>query len=62
MTNLEGRVLRCRRVRPPVRGVIDDIALLALLAGRLSPGRCFSADFREVLDELRRASTGEAAG
>jgi hypothetical protein len=58
MTNLEGRVLRRRRVRPPAHGVIDDLTLLALLAGRPGRGRYFSADTREVFDELRRASAG----
>ena len=62
MTNLEGRVLRGRRVRPPPPGVIDDLTLLALLAGRLGRSRYFSADPREVLDEWRRASAGGAAG
>ncbi len=37
MTNLEGRVLRRRRVRPPPHGVIDALTLLALPAGRLRP-------------------------
>ena len=61
MTNLEGRVIRRRRVLAPPDGVLDDLALLAALAGRLgSPGH-FSADPRTVFEELRRASAGGIA-
>jgi assimilatory nitrate reductase catalytic subunit len=61
MTNLEGRVLRRRRAVPPPPGVADDLTLLAALAGRLGHGHRFSADPREVFDELRRASAGGIA-
>jgi assimilatory nitrate reductase catalytic subunit len=61
MTNLEGRVLRRRRVLPPPPGVVDDLAFLTALAGRLGRGRHFSADPRQVFDELRRASAGGVA-
>ncbi|GAA1034035.1 molybdopterin oxidoreductase family protein [Virgisporangium ochraceum] len=60
MTNLEGRVLRRRRVLDPPDGVRDDLALLSTLAERLgAPG--FSPDSEEVFDELRRASAGGIA-
>jgi len=61
MTNLEGRVIRRRRVLPPPEGVLDDLTLLARLAGRLGRGDHFSADPRTVFDELRRASAGGVA-
>ena len=61
MTNLEGRVLRRRRALEPPAGVLDDLSALAALAGRLGRGRYFSADPREVFDELRRASAGGIA-
>ncbi|MGN9907504.1 molybdopterin oxidoreductase family protein [Phytohabitans sp. LJ34] len=61
MTNLEGRVIRRKRVLAPPEGVLDDLALLAALAERLeAPGR-FSADPRTVFEELRRASAGGTA-
>jgi assimilatory nitrate reductase catalytic subunit len=61
MTNLEGRVLRRRRVLRPPPGVADDLTLLATLAARLGHEHQFSADPREVFDELRRASAGGIA-
>jgi assimilatory nitrate reductase catalytic subunit len=59
MTDVEGRVLRRRRVLDPPPGVRDDLALLSELAGRL--GHSFPAEPREVFDELRRASKGGIA-
>jgi assimilatory nitrate reductase catalytic subunit len=62
MTNLEGRVLRRRRVVAPPAGVRTDVEILCDLAGRLGAGVGF--DFgseREVFEELRRASAGGAA-
>jgi len=56
MTNLEGRVIRRRRLHGPPPGVRTDLEILADLGG---PG--FSADPREVFDELRRASAGGVA-
>jgi assimilatory nitrate reductase catalytic subunit len=61
MTNLEGRVIRRRRALPPPEGVLDDLRLLKELADRLGRGAYFSADPREVFDELRRASAGGIA-
>jgi assimilatory nitrate reductase catalytic subunit len=61
MTNLEGRVIRRRRALPPPDGVVDDLTVLTLLADRLGRGAYFSADPREVFDELRRASAGGIA-
>jgi assimilatory nitrate reductase catalytic subunit len=61
MTNLEGRVIRRRRALPPPAGVFDDLWLIKELADRLGRGRFFSADPREVFDELRLASGGGIA-
>ena len=61
MTNLEGRVIRRRRALPPPEGVLDDLTVLKELADRLGRGQYFSADPREVFDELRRASAGGIA-
>ncbi len=61
MTNLEGRVLRRRRALPPPAGVLDDLQMLVVLAGRLGRGRYFSDDPRLVFEELRRASAGGIA-
>ena len=61
MTNLEGRVIRRRQALPPPEGVLDDLAMMTLLAERLGRGRYFSADPRVVFDELRRASAGGIA-
>ncbi len=61
MTNLEGRVIRRRRALDPPARVRSDLSVLASLARRLNaPGR-WSADPREVFDELRRASAGGPA-
>jgi assimilatory nitrate reductase catalytic subunit len=61
ITNLEGRVLRRRRVRPPPDGVHDDLWLLSELAERLGCGDKFPADPAVVFAELRRASAGGVA-
>lgn len=60
MTNLEGRVLRRRKVLDPPPDVHDDLYFMAELAARLGVAG-FSADPREVFDELRRASAGGIA-
>ncbi|MFI6758624.1 molybdopterin oxidoreductase family protein [Micromonospora sp. NPDC050417] len=72
MTNLEGRVLRRRALRPPPPGVRTDLAVIAELARRLgvtgpgmadadASGPTFPDDPRLVFDELRRASAGGIA-
>jgi len=67
MTNLEGRVLRRRALRPPPAGVRTDLEILADLAGRLAPvtaagaGLRFPVEPREVFAELRHASAGGIA-
>ena len=61
MTNFEGRVIHRRQALPPPAGVLDDLQLMAELAGRLGRGQYFSTDPRTVFDELRRASAGGIA-
>ncbi|MFI6508880.1 molybdopterin oxidoreductase family protein [Streptosporangium sp. NPDC050855] len=61
MTNLEGRVLLRRRAIDPPAGVRSDLEILRGLAARLRGTDGFSADPREVFDELRRASAGGIA-
>jgi assimilatory nitrate reductase catalytic subunit len=61
MTNLEGRVLFRRRVRPPPEGVWTDAQVLKALADRLGAGRRFAADTPTTFEEFRRATAGGAA-
>ncbi|MCX9191602.1 nitrite reductase [Carbonactinospora thermoautotrophica] len=61
MTNLEGRVLRRRRLHEPPPGVRTDLEIIAALAARLGHGARFSAEPRAVFEELRRASAGGPA-
>ncbi|MEU7997861.1 molybdopterin oxidoreductase family protein [Micromonospora sp. NPDC049060] len=64
MTNLEGRVLRRRALRPPPPGVRTDLEILADLTARLQvQGRAGAdaGDPRVVFAELRRASAGGTA-
>ncbi|MFJ2618601.1 molybdopterin oxidoreductase family protein [Glutamicibacter sp. NPDC087344] len=61
MTNLEGRVLRRRAALPRPAGARSELWLLAELATRLGSPGGFSADPREVFNELRRASAGGIA-
>jgi assimilatory nitrate reductase catalytic subunit len=62
MTNLEGRVLRRRRVTAPPLGVKTDLEVLALLAERMGhPAGFRFGSSRDVFDELRRATRGAAA-
>ncbi|MER7890138.1 molybdopterin oxidoreductase family protein [Micromonospora sp. NPDC094482] len=59
MTNLEGRVIRRRRLSGPPPGVRTDLSVLAELSGRL--GAPTGDDPQTVFDELRRASAGGIA-
>jgi assimilatory nitrate reductase catalytic subunit len=62
MTNLEGRVLRRRRVVPPPPGIKSDIDVMRELAERLGCGAKFAfASPQEVFEELRRATAGGLA-
>ncbi|GAA3358560.1 molybdopterin oxidoreductase family protein [Saccharopolyspora gregorii] len=62
VTNLEGRVLRRRRVRVPPGHARSDLEVLHGLARRLGePGHRYPTTPREVFEELRRASAGGAA-
>ncbi|WP_240437097.1 molybdopterin oxidoreductase family protein [Streptomyces sporangiiformans] len=57
MTNLEGRVLRRRRLHPPPDGVRTDLEVLHGLAVRLGePADRYPTSPRQVFEELRRAS------
>jgi len=59
MTNLEGRVLRRRQLRPPPDGVRTDLSILASLSSRL--GVSMPDSPQETFEELRRASAGGVA-
>jgi assimilatory nitrate reductase catalytic subunit len=62
VTNLEGRVIRRRKVLDPPAGVLSDIDILCALAERLGKGQYFRYESEEaVFDELRRASSGGIA-
>ncbi|WP_243787814.1 molybdopterin oxidoreductase family protein [Saccharopolyspora gloriosae] len=62
MTNLEGRVLRRRRLRTPPGHARSDLELLHGLARRLGePGHRYPTSPREVFEELRCASAGGKA-
>ena len=62
MTNLEGRVILRRQVRPPPPGVKTDLQILAELAERLGEGPHFRfSSSEEVFAELRRATAGARA-
>jgi assimilatory nitrate reductase catalytic subunit len=62
MTNLEGRVIRRRSVKPPPPDVKSDIDIICELATRLGRGRYFQyANAEEIFNELRRASRGGVA-
>jgi assimilatory nitrate reductase catalytic subunit len=62
MTNLEGRVILRRRVRPPPAGVKTDIEVLGDLAERMGHGAGLRfGSSRAVFEELRRATAGARA-
>jgi len=59
MTNLEGRLLRRRRLQNPPGHARSDLDILHALARRLGqPGHRYPTSPRDVFDELRRASAG----
>ncbi|GAA4882192.1 molybdopterin oxidoreductase family protein [Saccharopolyspora cebuensis] len=61
-TNLEGRVLRRRRLQPPPGHARSDLEVLHGLATRLGqPGHRYPTTPKEVFEELRRASAGGGA-
>ncbi|MEQ7006540.1 molybdopterin-dependent oxidoreductase [Actinopolymorpha sp. B17G11] len=61
MTNLEGRVIRRRRLRPPPGEVRTDLEILAGLADRLGCGGAINPDPERTFAELGRASAGGVA-
>ena len=62
MTNLEGRVIRRRKVCESPAGVMDDVDVICELARRLGKGRYFEYDsVEEIFEELGRASAGGPA-
>jgi assimilatory nitrate reductase catalytic subunit len=62
MTNLEGRVIRRRRVARPPTGVLGDIDVIRELADRLGCGDKFAFPSpRAVFEEFRQATAGGAA-
>ncbi|GAA5023388.1 molybdopterin oxidoreductase family protein [Actinopolymorpha pittospori] len=61
MTNLEGRVIRRRRLRPPPAQVRTDLEILAGLARALGHDAAIDTDPERVFDELGRASAGGVA-
>ncbi|CAM5336866.1 molybdopterin oxidoreductase family protein [Streptomyces aurantiogriseus] len=62
LTNLEGRVLRRRRLLSPPPGVRSDLSVLRELAVRLGePPDRYPDEPRLVFEELRRASEGGTA-
>ncbi len=62
MTNLEGRVIRRRKVCDPPVDVRDDVSVICELARRLGKGRHFEyGSVEEIFEELGRASAGGPA-
>lgn len=61
MTNLEGRVIRRRRVLPPPPGVRTDLEILSSLARGLGWTRGFPSSARAAFAELRTATAGAPA-
>ena len=61
MTNLEGRILLRRQVKPRPPGVQTDLEVIAALAERLGVGARFSGDAAATGAEFRRATAGGPA-
>jgi assimilatory nitrate reductase catalytic subunit len=61
ITNLEGRVLRRRRVLAPPDGVRTDLQILNGLARALGSAQTFPVSARAALGELRTATAGAPA-
>jgi assimilatory nitrate reductase catalytic subunit len=61
MTNLEGRVILRHCLSLPPESVQSDAQVLKAVAERLGRGTYFTADHRELFEELRRASAGGLA-
>lgn len=61
LTNLEGRVIRRRRVLAPPPGVRTELEIWHALAERMGRGKYFPTEPEVVYDELRRASAGGIA-
>ncbi|MBB6033172.1 molybdopterin oxidoreductase family protein [Phytomonospora endophytica] len=61
MTDLEGKVIRRRALRPPPVGVRSDLEVLSGLATRLGLTEGFDPLPGRVFEELRRASRGGTA-
>lgn len=61
MTSLEGRVIRRRRSLPPPGETRSELWIMRELALRLGAAGTWSAEAREVFDELARASAGGIA-
>ena len=62
MTNLEGRVIRRRRLRTPPAGVRTDLEVIAGVAERLGCAGAFRYDGpADVFDEIRVATAGARA-
>ncbi|WP_026675421.1 formate dehydrogenase subunit alpha [Alkalihalobacterium bogoriense] len=61
-TNLEGRVIRIRKVKDPVGESKPDWEIMQLIAKRMGKGHLFPYDNpREIFDEFRLASKGGKA-
>ncbi|MCH7231696.1 molybdopterin oxidoreductase family protein [Glycomyces sp. L485] len=61
MTNLEGRIIRRRALRPAPEGVYSDLWVMAELAKRLDAPGTYSTDPEAIFEELGRASAGGKA-
>ncbi|HLU27224.1 MAG TPA: molybdopterin oxidoreductase family protein [Glycomyces sp.] len=61
MTNLEGRVIRRRALRPAPEGVRSDLWIMRELADRLGAPGTYETDPEAVFAELGRASAGGRA-